>query len=256
MNVESTNPAGRLHQILIQAKASGGIGPAFEVWKRVFGVPVESEHARDPTQAHLEAQIEVISRVVQLKQLIEDTEEALRDIDGLSEKYFRPFQRIRPIVQQSIASLGTDLTAALNQVTEGDLTVLEFCSEKLEELHVEPIVDETELQEILQEVNSLFDEVRDSSVDAELKSFVLDGLETIRRGINEFRIRGPERLKESLGEIIGSLAVNKDLVKAGSKEEVVGKFEKLCYRFAAVVSFASDAAGLLTAVKVGLLPGG
>ncbi len=248
--MEQTNPAGRLHAILVKAKQSGG--SAFAVWSRVFDEPNTTAD-----QASMEVQIKIFSRILQVRQLVDDAEEALLRIDGLSDKYFRPFQRIRPLIQQSISSLtGSDLAGTMMQITEGDMTVLEFCSEKLEELHIEPIVNEAELQEVLQEVNSLFDEVRAATIDAELKSFILDGLEAIRRGINEYRIRGPKRLKEALGEVIGSLAVNRDVVKAGSEEETVGKFEKLCYRFAAVVSFASDATGLLTAMKVGLLPGG
>lgn len=251
----STNPAGRLHEILSDAKRMSG--SALAIWKEVFGIEISSDEARNPLDAELEVQIEVISRVLQLQKLIEDTEESLHRIESLSEKYFRPFVRIHPLIKQSLGHMNTDLTSTLAQITEGDMTILEFCSEKLNERHAEPVVNDEELQEILQEVNSLFDEVRDAAIDPELKSFVLDGLEAIRRGINEYRIRGPERLKEALGEVIGSLAVNRDIVKAGRNDnnETVGRFEKLCYRFAAVVSFASDAVGLLNAVSVGLLPG-
>ena len=254
--MESTNPAGRLHEILTKAKQGGG--SPLNVWSRVFELSDYSAYARDPNQAGVESQIEVISRILQLRQLIDDAEDSLLRVEGLSEKYFRPFQRIRPLIHQSLASLtNADLSGILNQITEGDMTVLEFCSERLEERHAEPVVDDKKLQEILEDVTLLFDEVRSSeSIDVELKSFILDGLEAIRRGINEFRIRGPVRLKEALGEVIGSLAVNQGIVKDHGNEETVGRFEKLCYRLAAVVSFASDATGLLTAMKVGLLPGG
>jgi hypothetical protein len=246
--METTNPAGRLHLILSSAFERSKPNPnisASVLWSLVF------EIAQDP-----DYEIEVITKLLQLRLLIKETEESLRSIEGLTEKYFRPFDRIRPIADRSLTSLsGINAQSVISGITEGDMTVLEFCSEKLDERHAEPVINEAELQEILLEVNSLFDEVAGAQIDAELKSFVLDSLEAIRRGINEYRIRGPKRLKEALADVIGNLAVNRDVVKAGSKVESVGRFEKLCYRFAAVVSFASDAAGLLTAMKVGLLPG-
>lgn len=254
-SVDDTNPAGRLHHILSLAQAvidrSGQRGEASHLWATVFEIPVHGPPLTGPPL------LEVISRLLQLDKLIEETEQSLRRIEDLPDRYFRPFTRIRPIPQQSLVSLQSDISGTIRAISEGDMTVLEFCSERLERQHAEPIINDEELREILEAVTLLFDEVKSSeTINAELKAFVLDGLEAIRRGINEFRIRGPERLKEALGEVIGSLAVNRDIVKAGGTEEAVGKFEKLCYRFAAVVSFASDAAGLLTAMKVGLLPGG
>jgi hypothetical protein len=62
-------------------------------------------------------------------------------------------------------------------------------------------------------------------------------------------------LKEALGEIIGGLAVNQDIVRAANNE-ALSKYEKLCYRFAAVVSVASDAVALLGAAKVSALRAG
>ena len=85
--------------------------------------------------------------------------------------------------------------------------------------HVEHIVDKAELKQILEDVTELFNEVQQTDIDAELKTFILDGLESIRRGIYEFRIRGPERLKETVGEIVGSLYVNYKTVAVADGDE-------------------------------------
>lgn len=250
--MESTNPAGRLHRILSRAQATltqtGRTSTAISVWSQVFEAP---ERAPDTPE-----QIKVISGLLQLRQLINETEEGLRRIEGLPDRYFRPFERIRSLPEQSLGNLNGDISVQVRSITEGDMTVLEFCSERLEAQHTEPIINNEELREILQEVSSLFDEVKTSSLDSELKTFILDGLESIRRGIFEYRIRGPQRLKEALAEIIGSLAMNHDVVRSAGDDGRLARFEKAFYRLAAAVSFASDSTGLLTAVKVALLPGG
>jgi len=253
-SVDNANPAGRLHQILSRAQTtintSGQRGEAGNLWAAVFEIPVSGVPLAGP------AVREVISRILQLDKLIAETEASLMEIEGLPDRYFRPFARIRNIPLQSLGALNTDISGTIRSITEGDMTVLEFCSERLEERHTESVVNEEELTEILQEVSTLFDDVRQSNLDSELQTFILDGLESIRRGIFEYRIRGPQRLKEVLAEIIGSLAMNRDIVRAAGDDETVGRFEKAFYRLAAAVSFASDSIGLLTAVKVALLPGG
>lgn len=102
----------------------------------------------------------------------------------------------------------------------------------------------------------LFDQTNQADIDLELKTFILDGLHSIQRGIFEYRIRGRQRLRETLGEIVGSIAVNRDVIERAGENKTLGQFEKLFCRFAAVVSFAADATALLSAAKISLLPSG
>jgi hypothetical protein len=88
-----------------------------------------------------------------------------------------------------------------------------------------------------------------------LQTFILDGLESIRRGIYEFRIRGSERIKEAIGEIVGSLYVNHKAVEAAGENESLEKFNKLFNRLSAMVAFANTSVKLLTAFTGPLLAG-
>lgn len=253
--IEQTNPAGRLHAILSRAlehtQRSSDI-PSIELWSFVFDIPLK-RGGKGPLPA--DAVREVISRLLQLAQLIEETEESLRKIEDLPERYFRPFGRIRILPEQSLASLSSNLLGPMRAITEGDMTVLEFCSERLENQHSEPVISEDELQAILGEVNQLFDEIKSAQIDAELQTFILDGLESIRRGIYEFRIRGPERLKETIGEIVGNLYVNYKTVVAAGENESLEKFNKLFNHLSAMMTFANTSVKLLTAFAGPLLPG-
>jgi hypothetical protein len=166
----------------------------------------------------------------------------LRRIEGITEKYFRPFNHIRPIPERSLTSLSSNIRDDILAVNDGDITVLEFCSEKLESLHLELVIDEQELQNILTEVTELFDEVKSANVDSDLKTFILDGLEAIRRGIYEFRIRGPERLREAIAEIVGDYWVKHPKPQTAEDEESWERFTKSVGRFIALVKLAHSSA--------------
>jgi len=254
--VEQHNPAGRLHALVsrvIKQQRRMADKPCLQLWAAVFDLSLDRDEHEFATTLY-----EVISRLLQIEKLIDDTENGLRKIDGLPDRYFRPFERIRALPVQSLKSLSSNIAATVNAISDGDMTVLEFCAERLEERHSERTIDEQELALILENVIILFNDVQQSNLDVELKIFMLDNLESIRRGISEFRIRGPQRLKETLGEIIGTLAVNHEVIQATRNQDagVVERFEKAFYRLAAVVSFAVDGPALLSAVKVLLLPSG
>jgi hypothetical protein len=247
--MENTNPAGRLHEILKAAKiyvANAQNMPAAKLWAAVFGIGEENGF-----------EFRVIDRLLQLNKLIAETEEALHAVDGITEKYFRPFDRIRTIPQRSLIALSSDIRSEILAINDGHMTVLEFCSEKLESQHAEPVINGDDLKAVIEEVNLLFDEVRAlETLDEDLQSFILDGLESIRRGVYEFRIRGPKRLKETIAEIIGSVAVNHEIVKAAGTEPHLQKFRSAFNHLAAVVAFASDSVNSLTAFTGPLMPGG
>ncbi|HEX7774269.1 MAG TPA: hypothetical protein VF435_17720 [Pyrinomonadaceae bacterium] len=251
--IEPNNPAARLHRIISRAKeftyGPANKGEAGNLWAGVFDLPPSTLPVSGPVLQ------EVISRLLQLDKLITETEESLRRIEGLPEKYFQPFERIRKIPERSLISLSSDIREIIRNVTPVDMTVLDFCSDKLEEQHAEIVVSDDELQALLEDVNQLFDEVKTAKVDPSLQTFILDGLESIRRGIYEFRIRGSERLKETIGEIVGSLYVNHKVVEAAGEDDSLEKFNKLFNRLSAMVTFANTSVKLLTAFAAPLLPG-
>ena len=251
--IEQNNPAGRLHAILSAAiqeiEVKRNNVTAVNLWASVFEIPI------DGPIIYEQSLLEIISRILQLDRLIDDAETGLMKIEGLHERYFRPFARLRAVPRQSLVGLTSDISGQIKAISEGDMTVLEFCAEKLEAQHAEVVISDNDLQEVLQEVNLLFDQVKTAQMDEGLQAFILDGLESIRRGIYEFRIRGSERLKETLGEIVGSLYVNYKTVQAAGDDESLEKFNKLFNRLSAMVTFASSSMKLLNAFATPLLPG-
>jgi hypothetical protein len=252
--MDNTNPAARLHNILttahslIQNPSGRPISQGWSFWSLVFDIRIPNNVNDVPLR-------EIVQRLLQLQLLIDETEERLRRIGDLPDRYFRPFSRLRAVPIQSLMNLNQEVSGTVRQITEGDITVLEFCAERLESQHAEAIVDEKELQAILDDITILFDEVKTSSVNTDLKTFILDGLESIRRGIYEFRIRGPERLKEAIAEIIGNYAVNHPQTQSPEDKENFAKFQQSFKRFVAVVSFAHTGMKYIQMFTGPLLPG-
>ena len=73
MNVTTDNPAGRLYRLLEKAKSLKGNG--FAIWEQVFGINREVNEER--------RQFEVIGRLIQTQDLIDDVEKALLAVNAI-----------------------------------------------------------------------------------------------------------------------------------------------------------------------------
>ena len=143
------NPAGRLHNILSEAKQKSTSGSAFVGWGIVFGILHASENP-SPEKEYI-----ILQRLITVHDLIEDAEESIRAIDDIDHQlYLRPFPRVRQAIPVG-AGLSGDFRSMLAIVTEGDMTILEFCSMELAKRHIEQIVDEDILANLLMETSDL-----------------------------------------------------------------------------------------------------
>lgn len=137
--VESDNPAGRLHAIFLKAKTPCGGIAAVMCWVKVFDLVPDNSPVLQAQVLPSEIEMQLVERLIQLRLLIDDTEKALRSIEGTPDRYFRPFDRLCQSVP--ITNLqSNDFNSMMNTITEGDMTVLEFCAERLSSFHVEPVI--------------------------------------------------------------------------------------------------------------------
>jgi hypothetical protein len=250
--VVAANPAGRLLDILTEGKRLNLGTPALSGWARTFGLEVNGRN----NEISLDVEKETVSRLIQLQQLVAETEQKILSIDGINHTlYLSPFPRIKNVVRFS--AFNSPFNNLLAPVSDSDLIILAFCSEKLSEQHSERVIDEKDLQELLSEINTLFDEVNASDAPDPLKKFILRQLENIRRAIQEYRIRGTERLQEALEHLVGAVDLHAELVKSAPKSEYFEKFKRVINRFVSFVEFAQKLQPLLSAgIRVGSLLSG
>jgi hypothetical protein len=255
--VKTDNPAGRLYTILKKAKQFKGSG--YRIWGNSFNILTN----RDEREISDAIALQVIEHVIQLKKLINEIELSLKVIEGLNlSLYLTPFDRIRGAIK--LRELTTpNYETYLREVTEGDLTVLAFCADVLSRYCREPVVEESQLEEILDSVGALYTDVFNSSLEDELKVFILDELEMLRRAIHEFRVRGFGRLKEAMPSVVGSYVITREWIsKSEANDEdksLLDSFSNILGRYGAVVSFAANTTKLLEAASIHLprlLPGG
>lgn len=249
MDVKTDNPAGRLYKLLRAAKEVSG-GSGYTVWGEVFGIQ-GIKIKSPPSDDHV---IEVIHGVVQLKELVAEIEGKLEKIEGINlPLYLAPFARIKEAIKVGHLPM-SPYSNVLHPISEGDLMVLVFCAEELARHYSEQRVDEVLLADIFAEVTILFNEVANSDLPQQLKEFILDQLEVIRRGISEYKIRGIERLRETLGELIGAIVIKRDILDVSKEQPEVGRFGGIVARLMSAVTFAADSATLIETIRR-LLPG-
>jgi len=245
------NAAKRLVEILQRAKTVEiSNAPTVVGWARVFGIVTETTN-----EVSEEQEFEVGRRLIQVYGLIDEIETQLLSIDGLNHSlYLRSFPRIRSVCRLSTFKEGA-LSNVMGQLNDADLTVLEFCGHELSKYCSERVVDPDQLKDLTTRIDSLFVEVESSNLPKELRQFLLTQLETIRRSIQEYRIRGVERLKEALERVVGSMILNEELIKESVDRAEVGKFKGLCSTFYSIVIFAAKITPLVQPVAqaIGLL---
>lgn len=257
IEIKMDNAAGRLYTLLSQARGLSGDG--YQIWGSVFGSPLKKEIGDYKD----ELIIEITEGLIQLRRLIDEVESNLKKIEGINlSLYLTPFNRIRDAIKLSRLTT-SNYHVHLLGITEGDMTVLAFCAEALSKYSREPAVDEEQLEELLNSIGGLYTSVFASSLDEELKVFILDELEMLRRAIHEFRVRGFDRLKEEMPGVVGSYVITREWAEkskpSDEEKSLMDSFLNVLGRYGAIVTFAANTTKLLEAASTHLprlLPGG
>jgi hypothetical protein len=202
---DSDNSARRLHFFLEAAFQQGAGATARSVWAKVFGLREDDV-------------IGIYRNLVLLADLADQVEREILAIPEINHpRYLRWLSSVRGALKST--SLEGHWSEQLRLLTEGTIEQLAFCAEKLGETSTETVIPDSELQEILAEIDALFTQVSDGSLDPELRMIILSLLETMRRAIAEYRIRGAESLREALARALGELLLNHPKVQEETKKK-------------------------------------
>lgn len=190
-NDESQNPTQRLYDMLVLAKSKATTGSIREVWAQVFGVD------RKDTMA-------IFYNIFLLYQAFDWTERQVEKA-GFKRKeiYTRNFKKIRNALSMgNIDQNGGPLGQMLTDETMADLL---HCADRLSDIESESLLNTAELQELVSEVDGLFRLFEAAEIDGELKTAILDLLETARQLLADYRIRGSAAIKEIIELALGKL---------------------------------------------------
>lgn len=244
--VDNGNPAQRLFNIVVSSVKIINKMPHrqfFLVWADVFDIPYDSEG-----NLSREKELEIISRVNQSRRLVDEVEMLLKKNEDIDlNKYLRPFPQLKKLFPPPF-SLTRPASAHYN-LTDSDITILEFGIDAVSRVYKEKAVDENDLKDLLSEIKDLYEQIIGLEIDKNLKRILLDLLKVMENAIHEYRIRGVERLGEAIEQLIGIYGFNKETIENSDLEEV-GKVKKLLGRFGSIYSFAADTVQLLGAGEV------
>jgi hypothetical protein len=233
--ISANNPAGRLYVILKQFRDNAPTPSDVNSTRLAQFFQAQKSDGESET-------LEVIHRLIELLKLVDDTIQAITTLDLPDpEPYLRPFPQIRRVIYSLLVNLRGQWATYHKEVVKIDFGALEFCSTKLMEYPTEQPIKQADFDKILSDVQELFDDVNREGMPPNLRAFILDSLESIRRAIVEYRIRGAERLREELGSIVGAVYINYHIVESEQNKPQITKLWQIFNGLKSLVDFASKA---------------
>ena len=150
---------------------------------------------------------DLLSRMVQLEQLIQDVKDkVLRDTRVKLKD--RNLQWVAPVTASlSIASLPQAAFSVRSHYDPSSvgMNMLYVCAQFLSEYRPEIEFSVEDLNAVSSEINLLMAAIEEQVTDADTKYFLLDLLSCCSFGLQNYRIRGPAGLDESLNVTIAKL---------------------------------------------------
>ena len=179
----------------------------------------------------------ILNAVADVVHLVRDAKAAVRSNDGLnSEVYLKFFRKIeKAFTQTSIEMKWAQFTTHLDPDT---MARLEMVADLLSREIGEPIPAADDLSDLLARTNALIDVTIAASIPQQLKSAILDGLESIRNAIRSFRVRGMAGLVESLGRAASAAVIHESAFAAHRDEDVVKEYLEVLGRLNQIVATA------------------
>lgn len=211
------NPAGRLHDLLRVAQVQPATLQARNAWAVVFGVEVGD------TAALLQMLADLICLVSETKKSIERIEDVDHNI------YLKPFKKIEEFLTQ--VNLDARWEKWKNQLDEPTLYGLQFAADKLSRVSGCTSITEDEIDEIRKELEEFVTSILQSDLPQGLKALLLGNLESIRRALLAYRVRGVEGIEGELERAIGSLVLHKEEIPPEGDKSLARTFWERFFTF-------------------------
>lgn len=208
-----TEPAGRLFDILQEARSKPDQQKVRKVWAEVFGVE-ESDTGTI---------LRMIADLIQLTYKTKSQIEALDDVDHAL--YLKPFNKIERIF--SSINLEASWQGLKNLIDEPTIYGLQFCSDKLNRNSKITALKNSELDQIKKSLIELSDMISNSSLEPSLQLLLLRNIESLRQALIAYKIKGIDGIETEMELSLGSLVLNREKVKESvAKNNSGGVFEK------------------------------
>ena len=199
-----TEPAGRLFDILQEAKRKSENYTARKVWSEIFEVEEQDTSTL----------LKMLADLIRLMHLSKRNIEELNDIEH--ELYLKPFSRLEVIFSQ--VNLDAQWKAWRDQIDESTLYGLQFCSDRLNRSTNYTKITNDELDKIKDSLSDLVEQILASELEVSLKQLLIRNLERLRQTLIAYRINGIDGIETEIELNLGSILLHKDEIKKKSGE--------------------------------------
>lgn len=222
----TTNAGKRLYAILRAIKDAKPQGNVGTLLSSVLDIPSDDVAG-------------IYRHYASLLTLVDDVENRLKALDDPNrEHYLKCFTAFKNATHG--AALQSAPTQIQNQISESDLSLLNLAGQRLDQVQTELLLSKSEVASLQSDAAALFQKISASDLPAELKIVILDLLESVRRTLSEYQIRGAEGLKRVLAESMGRLMLDKDLVAQSNKHTDFRSFLDLLSKLNALFTAATN----------------
>lgn len=232
------NPAGRLLEVCNKFHGMPNGTSIRTAWAKILGI--------DETDIP-----SLLNRIGVAISLISSTKKAVMSLPDLDHGLFLSWEG--PLNEAfSRLNLGGENIVGIDKLLAPEvLKALAFCNAELSKRKPEPQADPNELAKLLEEVKILLDDVLESDLPSDIKTFVLEKLNALERAIELYTLSGIKPIEEVVESMLGGA-----LLKAGrmqndamTETDLLDRYWKLGGRAAVVVALTDSGIKLLTYFK-------
>ena len=240
---EQTNPAKRLYAVLdrvishgeeegyiyTQSQQRQTSREMRNVWMEAMEIDEEDEDAEEKFHDSLS---EVLLRINSCEQIVKRNDTMNQDL------HIEQLGRVKKVL---FSVRGTTWREFREQFNRDFMRSLQWAAEDMSNYWDEEVISEENLGNLQANVEDIINRVADSELDAEFKQVLLDGLESVRQAILNYRVTGAEGIRNAVDRNVSSYARHQDDFKKASKTEyqnIIHAYKKIINEVNVAISTA------------------
>ena len=131
--------------------------------------------------------------------------------DANPEYYLRWVPHVSSALASVAVNLGGQIGGIVGQVDDTDMFALGFCEDMLHRRSPQPVLEASEIEALLAQIEALYNSVANSDLSVELRDRLLNHLTDMFTALNRARVGGLEELRSAFEQTLGGIASDESL---------------------------------------------
>lgn len=188
----------------------GGENPASMIWTEALGI----------SEDDLDYDLQFLNSLMAFLKLVDTCEGTVRRSNSIDpesrELYMEQFQDLKTFMFQIDVATWSEFRKQFNDYF---LRALRWAASDMSRHFHEEVIPDATLQSLQSEIEDLIEQVIASTLNTELKTALLQGLEFVRQAIISYRLTGAEGIRDAVDRNVGILARCRDELAKESDNE-------------------------------------